>query len=459
MTPIPLALSQADARSPVLSTARLLNLYASRAPQGAKALAVLYGTPGTRIWRDMGSPVRGLGLHDGTLVAVTGDGIYRLDATGTAVETFATDQATGPADIASTGTAFAVVSGGRIWLGTTLGIRDAVSADGYPFQGNPVYPADRVATMDGYLIFNRSGTGQFFFIGPGVTAYATTFDALDFATAEGAPDDTVALMVDHRELWLFGASTVEVWYNAGGTDPFLRIQGAFIEHGCAGPFTPAREDNTVFWLTDDGIVMRAVGYAPQRISTDEIEHELGELRAHWAAARAFAYSDEGHVFYVLTVHETTFVFDAATGLWHRRGNLIHGRFLGTSYAYFDGKHLVGTDEGQILEMRSDLYADFNAPLVAELVTGAVAIGRERVRMTPFEAEVEAGHAARWLLSWSDDRGLTWANDREATAGAIGNHGARLRWHRLGSARERRFRLRTSDPKPRAILSTAWVGIG
>jgi len=43
----------------------------------------------------------------------------------------------------------------------------------------------------------------------------TTIDPLYFAAAEGSPDNLVTLIVDHREIWLFGTNSVEVWYDAG----------------------------------------------------------------------------------------------------------------------------------------------------------------------------------------------------------------------------------------------------
>ena len=460
LTPIPFALAQEKARSSKIATATLTNLYASKAPNSAKAPAALYGTPGTALWKDMGSPVRGMGVHDGRLIVVTEDGISELNADATVNRSITpqTKIAT-RADVASMGTAACVVGGGRVWIITELGITDKTLRTDYPHAPHSVYPANRVAVLDNYFILNREGTGQFYFTGPLVTEYNQNFEALDFATAEGAPDDTLAVLADHRELWLFGEHTVEVWYNAGGEDPFQRIQGAFIEHGCASPWVPAKEDNTVYWLTDDGIVMSALNYSPMRISTDEVEAELATVQSDFSAALGWTYSEAGHVFYMLTVGGLTLCFDAATRLWHKRSHLDLGRHAGTSYARFASKHLIGTDEGQVLEMSTSLYADYDAPLVSIVDTGNIHAGRRKVRMMPFEAEVEAGHGATWSLAWSDNGGKTYSSWHTATAGAVGDHGARLRWHRLGAARDRRFRLSTSDNAPRALLSTGWLGIG
>jgi hypothetical protein len=52
--------------------------------------------------------------------------------------------------------------------------------------------------------------------------------------------------VDHREIWLFGNNTTEIWINIGDPDfPFQRIQGAFLEIGCAAPYSVAKADNSL----------------------------------------------------------------------------------------------------------------------------------------------------------------------------------------------------------------------
>jgi hypothetical protein len=45
----------------------------------------------------------------------------------------------------------------------------------------------------------------------------------------------------HREAWLIGTQTTEVWYNAGNAQfSFAELPGVFIEHGCVAPYSIAR---------------------------------------------------------------------------------------------------------------------------------------------------------------------------------------------------------------------------
>ena len=153
----------------------------------------------------------------------------------------------------------------------------------------------------------------------------TSIDPLSFASAEASPDNVVSLIVDHKEIWIFGNNSTEVWYDAGQPDyPLAPIQGAFIETGCAAPYSVAKMDSSVFWLGTDargaGMVYRARGYQPQRISTHAIEYAI-QSYSTISDAIAYTYQQDGHMFYVLTfpTANVTWVYDASTQMWHQRG--------------------------------------------------------------------------------------------------------------------------------------------
>jgi hypothetical protein len=144
---------------------------------------------------------------------------------------------------------------------------------------DPDFPgALTVGYLDGYFVFTEPNSQRVW-----VTSIfeGTQIDALDFASAEGSPDGLVGLIVDHREAWLFGTDSVEVWYDAGLADfPLTRIQGAFNEIGCVATFSIAKLDNGLFWLGTDargqGIVYRANGYTGTSFSTDAVEYAIAQ---------------------------------------------------------------------------------------------------------------------------------------------------------------------------------------
>jgi hypothetical protein len=193
---------------------------------------------------------------------------------------------------------------------------------------------------------------------------------LDFASAEGSPDGLVSLIVDHREIWLFGTNSVEVWYDAG-TSPFplVPVQGAFNEVGCIAAFSVAKLDNGLFWLGSDargkGIVYRANGYAAQRISTHAVEWQIQEYE-NLSDAIAYTYQQDGHSFYVLIFPSanTTWVFDVATALWHERAAFINGSFTrhrSNCQMAFSGEIVVGDHElGNIYAFDLEVFSDAGA---------------------------------------------------------------------------------------------------
>ena len=61
-----------------------------------------------------------------------------------------------------------------------------------------------------------------------------------------------------------------------------------------------------------------------------------------------------------------------------------------------------------------------------------------------------GNDPQAMLDWSDD-GHTWSNKLWRSMGKIGEYTARAKWNRLGSSRNRIFRLTISDPVKKVII--------
>jgi len=316
-----------------------------------------------------------------------------------------------------------------------------------------LYP---LGSRNDYLIFNRKGTGQVFCSG----LYDRTFAGLDFAEAEKSPDNVVGVLAVGDNLFIFGETSTEVWYNAANPVgfPFARIGGAVFEHGCASIGTACQSNAAAFWLSSTGQVVQAAGLQPQRVSDEAVEAALSDRRASWATARAYFYTDEGHSFYVLTVGDLTVAYDLATGFWHQRANYSRGCAIGRCYVNAWGRHFVGDDQGRILELSSTAYEDAGEPLIAEVVTIPFTSDRQLLAIGMLEVEMDTGAGGTALLAASKDGGRSWAMDRAASLGGPGDYRTRVRWRKLGARLDHRFRLRISDPIPRRILSKAEVTV-
>jgi hypothetical protein len=419
-------------------------------------MAAFYGTPGMIAAVDLDYEIRGLHVAGAYVYAVAGSNIVKVDSSGTetVLGTMATNS--GIVQMADNGTQLLIVDGtsGRI---VTLSTGDVTTVSDADF----IQSATSCTFQDGYFLINEPGTQAFY---QSDLYDGNAWDALNFASKEGAPDNLVTLLSDHRELWLFGEESTEVWYNAGtSTFAFARVDGAFIEVGCAAEHSPAKMDNSVFWLGNDGIVYRANGYTPARVSTHAVEYAMQQMTTV-SDAYSWTYKQEGHAFYCLTFPTAgqTWCFDAASGMWHERASFADGEFgahPATCCVKFGKWIWVGDSTGNISKLDLSTYSD-NGATIKRMRRWAHLNNSGKVFTVPslqLIAETGVGldgNVAEPLamLRWSDDGGHTWSNEHTASMGAIGNYRARAIWRRLGASRDRTFEVSMTDP-----VKCAWIG--
>jgi hypothetical protein len=448
---VALATDHAVSRSRPLSAARLVNLFAEPAPEGAKSKVVLYGTPGLKAWATVGSGKIRAGREAlGYAYILSGPTLYRVDNGGNATAcTGATLPGSGPAMMTDNGVQLGLLIDRQMFYasGTTV---TAVTDTDFPTEG-----ATSVDYMDGYGIFTRGGSsGQFFLSQP---LDFSAYDALDFATAESSPDGLLRVLVDHREVWLIGSKTIEPWINTGASPfPFERVSGALIERGTAAALSAVKEDNSTFWLGDDRIVYRSEGYQPVRISTHEVEELLrvGEV----SDAEGMTHAIGGHKFYVLRLPSKglTIAYDMATKRWHLRQS-------GTSLdpAPWDvnciftafGKTLAGGENGAVYELDADTYTDGGQAKRGVVTCSPIYPDGRRAVLDLVELECELGVGIttgqgsdpQVMMRFSRDGAMTWGPWKTASLGAIGNRRVRAKWENLGAFRTGVCEFAISDP--------------
>jgi hypothetical protein len=469
MPQIPFVGASYRERSSNLDAQACINLFPVLGESGtAKAVSALYGTPGMRTLTGVaGYPVRG--MHNPTdgsdPIVVIGGNVFRLSSAFVLSAIGSVDKLTTPVTIIDNGTQAVIVTGPKGYVVDLMTNAVAEIVD------EAFYGADTAAILNTYAIFNRPGTNQFYISG----SNEVTFDALDFASAESNYEPIVTLLVNHEELLLFKRTVTEIWRSTGGADfPFSRDTNASIEQGCAAPRSVVGMDNSVFWLGENGdgggIVWRLNGYTPQRVSTDAIEYAIASYDTIEDAI-AYSYQQEGHTFYVLTfpTGNATWVYDAATQMWHQRAYLDPatgrlGRHRSNCHLYYKRKHIVGDyKSGALFVLDPDYHRDGTDPMPAIRAAAHLADGDYGwVVHNRLQIDMEtgvgllAGQGANpvALLDWSDDGGKTWSNKHSASMGRMAEARTRVRWNRLGRARDRVYRLTITDPVPRVIIGAA-----
>lgn len=329
------------------------------------------------------------------------------------------------------------------------------------------------------------GTGFTFGI---ATVGGSAFDPLDIAAKTGYPDPIQAIIVMHLEIWLIGTQTTEVWYNAGAADfVFQILPGIFIEHGCAAKYSVARQDLSIYWISQDKqgqcIVLKGNNYAATRISTYALEQEFSTYSTI-SDAIGFTYQQDGHVFYVLTfpTANKTWVWDESSELWHQRAALRSQKGIETDGTLNrisancccndSGVILVGSYyDGGLYQYSTNVYTDNGDPIPRIRTFPHLIKDQNRVSYVRFIADMECGTDDSTItndgtsstnppmvsLRWSDTRGRNYGNKVEQSLGAVGQYLTNVQWWRLGMARDRVFELSWSVPAKTA-LNGAWVEV-
>jgi len=371
--------------------------------------------------------------------------------------------------------------------------------------------ANTVDIIDNYFVYNNPTTQQF-----GASDLLSPISSnTSFSLKDGAPDDLVALIVDHREVYLMGEISSEVWTDVGAVPfPLQRIPGTSTQHGIAAPFSLYRLGNSFAYVSRNNRgqaqIMQMQGYLPQRISTHAVENSLANQ--YVGDALAWTYQLEGHEVYVVTFPslQLTWAYDATTAMWHKwlytTDKNVYQRHRGNCCAVFQGLVIVGdyengklyeldknnyTDDGQNirrLRRAPHLVTEFQRQYFDELqiqfqpgvgTTGLSGPIQETgsnttylgntYTITPnqtFNIEVERTYILgtqntinysttdnpQAMLRWSNDGGSTWSNEYWTKVGQLGKYKNRAIWRRLGTARDRIFEVSVSDPVKFVIIS-------
>jgi len=454
------------AQSPTVDAERTINLYPEVvASKGANAQIALYSIPGSAVFVAVDtSGGKAMFESAGRCFGVVGNVFYEFFENQTAINRGTVAGDANPATISTNGDGggqLFVTSGDKGYnydLATDV-LTEVISSG-----------ATMGAMLYGYFLCFNTANAQFrisdLFDG-------TTWDPTQFAGRTIGSDPWVSMGVSsYGHIWLLGEQTSEVWYNAGTFPfPFAPHPSGLVPVGIAAPFSLKEAGGSMVWLSRNrngqGIVMRAEGFTPSRISTHASEYAFAQFST-LTNSIGETYEQVGHAFYLLSFPgQMTWTFDFATGLWHERGTWIAEQNTYTSWrpqfhCFAFNKHLMCDREtGDIHEVSSDYYTDVDSrPLRRVRQAPAIIDGLMRVFYSRFTLFVQVGvgtggtgqgSTPQVVMQSSNDGGRTWGNERPRALGKIGQYGTRVYWTRCGSARQRVFRVIITDPVPVALL--------
>lgn len=414
---------------------------------------IMAASPGEVLDTQFAGEVRGARNVDGRLFVVEGNRLQeRVGAAfverGTLVST------SGFVGMAHNVFQLAIVDGANLYI-LTLATNVLTQIASAGWRGS-----DDVHELDGYFIFVDPDTDQFYL---SAIDDGTALDALDFSSADSSPDDIISHRVSHRQLWLFGDLTAELWINSGDPAfPFVRYQSYTLDVGIVGKRAAINAADTLFWIgkTDrgTGIVYMATGNQPQRVSTSAVEEALRDS-SDLSAATMWAYQIEGHEFVGIKAPgmSATWVYDAAMQQWHERGEWADGwqPLRNDLVIAYQGEHYAGDANGAFVRLDATANTLNGRSLVRErtwphMIQGSL----EPISYRGLELAMKTGSGGNVTLEISNDGGFNFGPPLLRSLGATGQWMQRVRWLGLGAARDRVFRIRCSDDVPFAIHSAA-----
>lgn len=443
---------------------RTVNLRVVLDQQG-KSPAALISRPGLGLFGTvgLGAGRGGLTAANNRVFVVSGSGFYEMAGDGTSTLRGSLDNTSGVVTLAENGFQVAICDGFNLYI--------------FKYSDNTfqkvVTPnlanAASVTFIDGYFIVNRSFNSGVFQISAPYDGL--TWAALDFATAESSPDALYRVISISGQLWLVGANSTEIWSNTGAANfPFARINSAAkMSTGTVAPFSVVEIDNSMFWVGRDingnGIVYRADGFSPKRISTDAVDIVLQRAPDPFSL-RTMTYQEAGHTYAIVTGGgmETAWVLDLATNIWtedsylNEEGNyeLPLPSFV---FSAFDKTIALDRRNGRVYTQSLDIYSDNGEEIARDRIFTHIFDRSKRFRLKNLAVFVETGvgnpnpeYDDPKILMWiSEDGGRTFGQPFTGLIGKIGRFLERgVMFWQLGSYFQATFRVRISDPVKVAI---------
>lgn len=478
-------------KSPNVSAQMRTNMYSEVYQNGDKSNMALFTRPGLTKFSQVQGPLAGIvgdfslsSFYGGEWLLIAGAGatdpntvLWRINGAGQSGN--ASFTADDPA-WKQVGQRVRAANNGTtaVWVDGTWGYytdasnntfsTDLLTSTNYPnavaFPSNAqsiCYVASR------YVVDDPAYAGRFRWSAAGD---GTSWNSLDFSTAESNPDPLSCVFEAWGTLLLIGTQTTEFWApaaaGASGQQPFIRTGGANIQWGTTAIDTVRKcNDSVIFLGRNQGgsrQVVQLQGYTPTVISTADIEFDIQNDPAPDAATALF-YVSSGHPFYILNLSDHSWAYDIRTGAWQKfttAGSRYAGQWEQAAFG-----QIIVTDyqDGRIYKVDPNGYSDDGTAIVREVVSKHAYADLNRLSCQEIVIDCQTGLGStdgttpvnpQIMLTWSKDGANTWGNEVWQSLGPVGNYPGRAVWRMLGRSRDWVFKMRVTDAVKVVIIDAA-----
>lgn len=295
-------------------------------------------------------------------------------------------------------------------------------------NGDPV----SVTFIDGYFAFSTDENKVI------VSALndPSSYNALDFASAEYDPDGIVKVVNSGNQLVVLGEGTIEFFRNIGGTGfPFQRVNGLFYDVGCTSRESVVKTDSAIYFIgagrNSPKSVYSISGSSLKRVgnfTTDKLLHESSTT-----IFEGISYADRDSSFFGFNLGDKTMFIDETSGLIHTRTS-NSGKFDPGIAINVNDRIVYGSSvAGYIGLLSRDIYTEAGNSIYRTITSQTVPTDGSRYVNNSVELIMETGDGDYSVaLSFSDDGSKNFSDQRSRSTGGIGEYSQKIKWRRCGS---------------------------
>lgn len=409
----------------------------------------LMGTPGLNQLATTGSTIaqanRGSNVMDGIVYFVNSTTLNRLNADFT-IDSLGTIAGSGKVSMPHNGIQLMVLApggNGYIFNKDTAVFVEITDAD---FTANG---APQVAMfIDGYFAVSTDSKKWI------ISALndGTSWNAVDFGSAESDPDIIVAPFNFNNQAAILGGETIEFFDNIGGGGfPFQR-NGVFIQKGLFARFSVVESSRRMMFIgggeNESPAVWAIQANEPVKISNSGVDLLLGALtQTQLDQVSSYSYSEDGSTFVAWELPDDTIVYGVDTGKWHVRQSQVPDlellgevvtvgwRATGLVTAY-DKLICFDTQDGRVGDVSRDFFDEYGTDIqrifdVDLLKAGGATFAIPRVEVTTESGVADATVTDPRIRMRKSVDGKVFRNERLRSIGAVGKTQKRQVWRRNG----------------------------
>lgn len=451
-----------------VSAVKLTNLYVRKGND--KSPQTIVGMPGYTLAQNgspagAGKPCRGALNVNGIVYAVFGNKVYYGSNSGGTWTALAgtTIASSGTVTMAWSGTQLLITEPGSGASYSDLATVFAVADPDYPVNGTGVsYIGNRFVVVD-------QTTNKFYWSD---LNSATSWQALNFATAETESGTLVTSKVVNGTLVLFGSTRIEFWTPSVGTDVFARVQGTGLNIGVAagapgGVSQVSVMGNTIVLCGREPNAVPAAytieGYQATKIVGQDEIYSLApsaNVSLFWTATNYVIYID-GSPYVVFSHPSAAWLYDPQNQFWSQLTPAASWN-MNCSAGTYQYTLLFGNsanNEG-VYRLDPGVFKWDTSVFTKTIISKHVNNEMNLMAIDEFILDMETGTGTVGTpnptvsLQVSKDNGHTSVNYGTKALGASGVYGKRIVWRRLGRSRDWVFIVISNDDTPFVLTQAA-----